>query len=148
MSYAESHKIIIKSITFLTFNYFNEIYIKNLSQKIKISELEALSEIKRETISDDSWNRIVDLDFHINQYGNFYTVDIVRLAEAMVYNMKNLYGKIKEGNNIKTYLSFATQNELEPQTEKDLLFKMGSSQEKKSKYQACKMTYIRVYRIK
>ena len=36
LSYVEPHKIIIKGITFLAFNYSNEIYIKNLSQKIKI----------------------------------------------------------------------------------------------------------------
>ena len=40
LSYVEPHKIIIKGVTFLVFNYSNEIYIKNLSQKIKISELE------------------------------------------------------------------------------------------------------------
>ncbi len=40
LSYIEPHKIIIKGITFLAFNYSNEIYIKNLSQKIKLSELE------------------------------------------------------------------------------------------------------------
>ena len=40
LSYVEPHKIIIKDITFLAFNYSNEIYIKNLSQKIKLSELE------------------------------------------------------------------------------------------------------------
>ena len=40
LSYVEPHKIIIKGTTFLAFNYSNEIYIKNLSQKIKLSELE------------------------------------------------------------------------------------------------------------
>ena len=40
LSYIEPHRVIINNITFLAFNYFNEIYIKNLSQKIKISELE------------------------------------------------------------------------------------------------------------
>ena len=40
LSYVEPHKIIIKDTTFLAFNYSNEIYIKNLSQKIKLSELE------------------------------------------------------------------------------------------------------------
>ena len=40
LSYIEPHKIIIKDTTFLAFNYSNEIYIKNLSQKIKLSELE------------------------------------------------------------------------------------------------------------
>lgn len=40
LSYIEPHKIIIKGITFLAFNYSNDIYIKNLSKKIKLSELE------------------------------------------------------------------------------------------------------------
>ena len=40
LSYVEPHKIIIKGPPFLAFNYSNEIYIKNLSQKIKLSELE------------------------------------------------------------------------------------------------------------
>ena len=40
LSYIEPHKIIIKDITFLAFNYSNEIYIENLSNKIKLSELE------------------------------------------------------------------------------------------------------------
>ena len=40
LTYIEPHKIIIKGTTFLAFNYSNEIYIKNLSQKIKLSELE------------------------------------------------------------------------------------------------------------
>lgn len=39
LSYVEPHKIIIKGI-FLAFNYSNEIYITNFSQKIKLSELE------------------------------------------------------------------------------------------------------------
>ena len=40
LSYIEPHKIIIKGITFLAFNYSNEIFIENLSNKIKLSELE------------------------------------------------------------------------------------------------------------
>ena len=38
--YVEPHKVIIKGITFLIFNYSQDIYIKNLSNKIKLSELE------------------------------------------------------------------------------------------------------------
>ena len=41
LSYIEPHRVIINNITFLAFNYSNDIYIKNLSNKIKISELEA-----------------------------------------------------------------------------------------------------------
>ena len=40
LSYIEPHKIIIKNSVFLAFNYSNEIYINNLSRKIKINELE------------------------------------------------------------------------------------------------------------
>ena len=40
LSYIEPHKIIINNIVFLVFNYSNEIYINNLSRKIKINELE------------------------------------------------------------------------------------------------------------
>lgn len=38
-SYVESHRIIIKGITFLAFNYETSIYIENLSNKILILEI-------------------------------------------------------------------------------------------------------------
>ena len=41
LTYLEPHRILINNITFLTFNYSNEIFIENLSNKIKISELES-----------------------------------------------------------------------------------------------------------
>lgn len=40
LTYIEPHRIIINDITFLAFNYSNEIFIENLSNKIKLSELE------------------------------------------------------------------------------------------------------------
>ena len=40
LNYIEPHRIIINNITFLVFNYSNEIFIENLSNKIKLSELE------------------------------------------------------------------------------------------------------------
>ena len=40
LNYIEPHRIIIKGITFLAFNYSNEIFVENLSHKIKISDLE------------------------------------------------------------------------------------------------------------
>ena len=40
LSYVEPHRIIINDITFLAFNYSNEIFIENLNNKIKLSELE------------------------------------------------------------------------------------------------------------
>lgn len=40
LSYIKTHRVIIKGITFLFFNYSNDIYISNLTNKVKISELE------------------------------------------------------------------------------------------------------------
>ena len=40
LNYIEPHRIIIKAITFLAFNYSNEIFIENLSKNIKLSDLE------------------------------------------------------------------------------------------------------------
>ncbi len=39
LTYIEPHRIIINNTTFLVFNYSNEIFIENLSNKIKLSEL-------------------------------------------------------------------------------------------------------------
>ena len=40
LSYVEPHRVIVKNITFLVFNYSNDVYISNLTKKIKLSELE------------------------------------------------------------------------------------------------------------
>lgn len=40
LMYLEPHRIIINGVTFLAFNYQNDIFIENLSKKIKLSELE------------------------------------------------------------------------------------------------------------
>ena len=40
LSYIEPYRIIINNTKFLAFNYSNEIFIENLSNKIKLSELE------------------------------------------------------------------------------------------------------------
>ena len=40
LTYIEPNKIIIKDKTFLIFNYSNEVFIENLSNKIKLSEFE------------------------------------------------------------------------------------------------------------
>ena len=40
LTYIEPHRVIIKNITFLVFNYSNDVYISNLVQKIRLSELE------------------------------------------------------------------------------------------------------------
>ena len=40
LSYIEPHKVIVKNIALLVFNYSNDVYISNLAKKIKLSELE------------------------------------------------------------------------------------------------------------
>ena len=40
LNHLESHKIIINDTAFLAFNYSTDIYIGNLSKKIKLVELE------------------------------------------------------------------------------------------------------------
>ena len=40
ISYIEPHRVIIKNITFLVFNYSNDVYVSNLTKKIKLTELE------------------------------------------------------------------------------------------------------------
>ena len=40
LTYIEPHRVIIKGITFLVFNYSNTLYINNLSNKIELRDLE------------------------------------------------------------------------------------------------------------
>ena len=40
ISYIEPHRVVVKNITLLVFNYSNDVYINNLAKKIKLSELE------------------------------------------------------------------------------------------------------------
>ena len=49
LTYIEPHRIIINNTTFLAFNYSNDIFIENLSNKIKLSQLE--NYIKTKTIT-------------------------------------------------------------------------------------------------
>ena len=49
LTYIEPHRIIVNDITFLVFNYSNEIFIENLSNKIKLSELENYINVKLKT---------------------------------------------------------------------------------------------------
>lgn len=40
LTYIEAHRVVIKNIILLVFNYSNDVYISNLTRKIKLSELE------------------------------------------------------------------------------------------------------------
>ncbi len=41
LSYIESHRIIIKGITFLAFNYSKTLFVGNLSNKLELKDLES-----------------------------------------------------------------------------------------------------------
>lgn len=87
--------------------YF-KIYTSILKEKCKtlFEILDDLAKIKEGTISEEGWTRILELDFHTNEYGDVYHADIERLADAIIYNVKDLYDKITKGNNPETYLTF------------------------------------------
>ena len=40
LCYVEPHRVILKNITLLVFNYQEEVYINNLYEKVKLTELE------------------------------------------------------------------------------------------------------------
>ena len=40
LSYVEPHRIIIKGITFLAFNYSKTLYVGNLSERLELKDLE------------------------------------------------------------------------------------------------------------
>lgn len=42
LNFIEPHRVIIKGITFLVFNYSTDIYIRNLTNKIQISEYQII----------------------------------------------------------------------------------------------------------
>ena len=42
LSYVEPHRIIIKGITFLAFNYSKTLYVGNLSERLELKDLEAI----------------------------------------------------------------------------------------------------------
>ena len=65
ISYIEPHRVIVKNITFLVFNYSNDVYISNLTKKINLSELEDyINSIKQEKF-DISKNRDIILAVNI-----------------------------------------------------------------------------------
>ena len=64
-------------------------YVSILKKKCSalFDVLADLDKIKTEEITEEGRQRILDLDFHINEEGNVYVEDINRFAEALVYIM-------------------------------------------------------------
>lgn len=87
--------------------YFKN-YVSILKEKCRtlFDILDDIGRIRTEEITEEQWKRIIDLDFHINENGDIYYADADRLLDAVVHNVKDLYNKIKQGNNLETYLTF------------------------------------------
>lgn len=63
LSYVEPHRIIIKGITFLAFNYSKTLYVGNLSNKLELKDLETfIKELNKNnySITNDEINEIKD----------------------------------------------------------------------------------------
>ena len=87
--------------------YF-KIYTSILKKKCTtlLSVLNDINRCKSEQLSEESNQRLSELDFHINAEGNIYMKDAERLADAIIYNVKDLNEKLQIGNNLETYLTF------------------------------------------
>lgn len=87
--------------------YF-QTYISKLKEKFTtlFDILEDLDACKNGKLSEEGRNRFSDLDFHINEYGDIYVTDAIRLMNAVIYNINDLYQKVMQGNNCETYLTF------------------------------------------
>lgn len=83
-------------------------YISILKEKCQTlcSVLNDISRCKSEELSEEAQQRLNDLDFHINSKGNIHFKDAERLADAIIYNVKDLCEKVQAGNNLETYLTF------------------------------------------
>lgn len=95
-----------------TLEYFRK-YVSILKKKCTslFKLLEYLYRIKSMELSEEEWEILLDLDIHVNKEGNVYFEDINRLSEAIVYNIIDLYEKVKKGNDPSTYLNFKVSKE-------------------------------------
>ena len=87
--------------------YFKR-YTTILKEKCRTlcSVLNDINRCKTEVLSEEAQQRFKDLDFHINSKRNIYFKDAERLADAIIYNVKDLREKVQTGNNPETYLTF------------------------------------------
>lgn len=84
-------------------NYVNDLREKCLTLLEIVRDIE---KIKERRIGVDNWQRIVDLEFYINEKGDISVEDAIRLINAIIYNVNDLYEKVIAGNNYETYLNF------------------------------------------
>ena len=100
LSYVESHRIIIKGITFLAFNYSKTLYVGNLSNKLELKDLETfIKELNKNnySITNDEINEIKD---YIKQTqdttSNLKTTnDLTTILEHYEDDLKNYSKEVK-----------------------------------------------------
>ena len=100
LSYVEPHRIIIKGITFLAFNYSKTLYVGNLSNKLELKDLETfIKELNKNnySITNDEINEIKD---YIKQTqdttSNLKTTnDLTTILEHYEDDLKNYSKKVK-----------------------------------------------------
>ena len=100
LSYVESHRIIIKGITFLAFNYPKTLYVGNLSNKLELKDLETfIKELNKNnySITNDEINEIKD---YIKQTqdttSNLKTTnDLTTILEHYEDDLKNYSKEVK-----------------------------------------------------
>ena len=76
LKYINLYRLISKNITFLVFNYSNDVYISNLTKKIKLSELEEYLK-DMWTVNSINWFNL--LQNHVN-YDIITSVNICSYA--------------------------------------------------------------------
>ena len=93
LSYVESHRIIIKGITFLAFYYSKTLYVGNLSNKLELKDLETfIIELNKNNylITNDEINELeYKLDFANDTIDELE--DKVSKLEEMLEYFKNLW---------------------------------------------------------
>lgn len=100
LSYVEPHRIIIKGITFLAFNYSKTLYVGNLSNKLELNDLETfIKELNKNnySITNDEINEIKD---YIKQTqdttSNLKTTnDLTTILEHYEDDLKNYSKEVK-----------------------------------------------------
>ncbi len=87
--------------------YF-KIYTSKLKERLTslFSVLDDIDRCGTEELSEESKQRLKDIDFHINSKGDIYYKDAERLANAIIDSAKDLREKLETGNNPETYLNF------------------------------------------
>ena len=88
LNFIEPHRVIIKGITFLVFNYSTDIYIKNLTNKIQVYES------YRYTIIIKNYCIMLIIDINILIINSYYTITILNyfvLIKWYFFFFKSIY---------------------------------------------------------